>query len=149
MHRMITSALACAVSALTASSAFAVEIQKHDSRAGIRANMIGGASAPNAQLAAVIDPDLGVVRSKGVAAVAHTQRGIYCIKPVAGINARTVVPVVSVDFSGSSTNNALVQIRDVPRNCASDRIEVITLADPNGTGFFNTSNLAGFSIVVP
>lgn len=148
MQRIVSTALACAV-ALSAASAFAAEPQKHDARVGVKPNAIGGAQAPNAQLAALIDPDLGVIRSKGVIAVSHTQRGIYCITPAAGIDPNRVVPVVSVDYSGSSTNNALVQYRASGANCAQGRIEVITFDDANADAFYTTSNIVGFTIVVP
>jgi hypothetical protein len=149
MHRLLVSAVACVAITVSAGSALAGTEHPVDSRPGVKANAIGGATAPNARLAAVIDPISGVVRSKGVVAVSHTQRGIYCITPASGINPNNSVPVVSVDYSGSSNNNVTVQVRTVAANCAAGRFEVITFADPNSTGAYFTSNLVGFTIVVP
>ena len=151
MHRLLGPAVAFAAIALSAGSAFSATDHPKDTHAGVKANAIGGAIAPNARLAAVIDPSpsIGVVRSKGVVAVSHTQRGIYCITPASGINPNNSVPVVSVDYSGSSNNNVTVQVRTVAANCPAGRFEVITFADPNSTGAYFTSNLVGFTIVVP
>jgi len=151
MRRILAPAAACVAIAISAGSAFAATDHPADARPGVKANAIGGAIAPNARLAAVIDPspNVGVVRSKGVVAVSHTQRGIYCITPASGIDPRNSVPVVSVDYSGSSNNNVTAQVRTVAANCAAGRFEVITFADPNSTGAYFTSNLVGFTIVVP
>jgi hypothetical protein len=68
---------------------------------------LGGASAPNVRLAAIIGGPFApqpsrVWYSKGIASVEHRSAGEWCIKPSFSVDVKKVVPVVSVDQSRST-----------------------------------------------
>ncbi len=61
----------------------------------------------NAKLAALITPNDGVIRAKGVADVTHPDVGIYCIKPSARLDVTTIIPIVTVEWGYSSGDSLL------------------------------------------
>src|SRR5262249_26238542 len=59
---------------------------------------LGGVSAPNARLAALIANDGSVVRSKGVASVRHLGTGEFCVKPNFSVDVSKVIPSLTPEF---------------------------------------------------
>ncbi len=114
---------------------------------GVGAQALGGVSAPNARLAALIEQGGGVVRSKGVASVSHPSLGQFCIQPSFAVNVARIVPVVSVDWSLSLGDASLVQYRSTGFGCPAGQISVLTFSGEDGS--FDLSDLVAFTIYVP
>ncbi len=112
-----------------------------------KAAAVGGASAPNARLAAFVNQGGAVNRSKGVAAVTHPSPGLYCIRPSGTLNVNKVVPSVSVDWSTSLGDALMAQWRSSGIGCSAGRIAVLTLDGEDGS--FDLSDQVSFTIVVP
>jgi len=153
-------ALAAGASLVLASAAMAQDNGRPrdgdaSARAGAEAaRAIGGAQAPKARLAALIDAGGAPVRTKGVQSVVRIDRGVYCIRPTAGTNItpRKAIIIVSVDYfysSAAAKDRVLVQTADKQNGCGTGRIGIYTLADPDNDGDYSFSNLVGFSVVVP
>jgi hypothetical protein len=116
---------------------------------------IGGADAPSARLAALIDGTLGpfsnanVIRSKGVASVTRLGGGLYCIQPSVSLDVKSIVPAVSVDFSLSEGFGSLAQYRSSGSGCPSGNIAVRTFSEGEQSGRFVPSDKIAFTIIVP
>jgi hypothetical protein len=120
---------------------------------------LGGASAPNVRLAAVIGGPFApqpsrVWYSKGIASVEHRSAGEWCIKPSFSVDVKKVVPVVSVDQSRSTgAIAAMVQYRSNNTGCPN-AIPVSAIQqdlDPGSPtrGLFLPSDNVAFTIIVP
>ena len=121
-------------------------------QAGARAaKAIGGAKAPNARLAALIDAGGAPVRTKGVQSVQRTDVGLYCIRPKANtnINPSNAIVIVSVDYFYSGLDEVMVQTADEGSGCGSNRIGIYTLQDGDQDGNYVFSDNVGFSVLVP
>jgi hypothetical protein len=121
--------------------------RQHEARS---ATAMAAVAVANARLAAIIDQGGVVIRSKGVQSVTNPFIGTYCIRPTSasGVNPRNVVPVLTVDFDGTSYNEAMAQYSDVGTDCPAGTIEVLTFDDRNHDAFYLDSNRVGFTIVV-
>ncbi len=109
---------------------------------------IGGATAPNARIAAVVQSGGAVVRSKGIAAVTHPSTGVYCIDPAASTFAvGKAVPVLSVDWSTSLGDALMAHWRSAGVGCPSGWFAVLTFDGEDGS--FDLSNGVSFTFVVP
>lgn len=109
---------------------------------------IGGAYAPYARLAAIVQAGGGVVRSKNVFAVSHPTNGEYCIRTsMAQSSINMSIPVLTVDWSNSFGNNSLAQLRSSNAGCPLGSFNVLTFQLVSGS--FVRSNNVGFTIVVP
>lgn len=117
----------------------------------IEPKAFGGVQAPNVRLAALVKAGGTPVRTKGVAAIARTDTGVYCIKPTSGsgIDPAKIIPSLTVDYYYSTIDEVLVQFAAAGSGCGVDRIGVYTLADPDLDGAYSFSNEVGFTIVVP
>ena len=103
---------------------------------------LGGVSAPNARLAALIANDGSVVRSKGVASVTHPQTGVFCVRPSFSTNVNTLIPSLTPEFIHSPDIDISVQYQSAPLVCPG-AIAVFTLRT---NGVFADE---AFTIVVP
>ena len=108
------------------------------------------AASSNARLAAVIRQGGSIIRSKGVQSVTNPFFGTYCVRPTAasGVNPRTIVPVITVDYDRSTFNEVMAQYSDVGPDCPLGTIEVLTFDDRNLDAIYFDSNSVGFTIVV-
>lgn len=125
-----------------------------DERGALRADSRANrpADAPNARMVAIVRaPDGVVVLQKNVRSVRRIARGVYCIKPepAAGIDPKTAVAVVSVEYFYSLINEVMVQWARRQNGCGRNRFGVYTLADQNLNGRYTFSNAVGFVIYVP
>jgi hypothetical protein len=103
-------------------------------------------SAPNVRVAIQWDPDIGIVRSKGVRSVRlpNNNTGLYCIR--VGSAARNMVPAVTADFSpGPRDNNLFAYARTGV--CNSDEIAVQTQRNTGGRPV--NTDLVGFTMIAP
>jgi hypothetical protein len=150
--------LACgALAAVVAAPlAFAQEQSNQPARGSDRPNTRAAttrvvADAPGVRLAGLIQNDTVVLRNKGIHRVNRPATGVFCITPTAasGINPNTAVVQVTVDWSRTEFNEALVQWASIRQRCAASQIEIHTLLDVNANGFYTPSNLVSFSIIVP
>lgn len=119
-------------------------------RAASRANR--PADAPNARMVALVRaPDGVVILQKNVRRVRRISRGVYCIRPDpgAGIDPRTAVPVVSVEYFYSLISEVMVQWARRQNGCGRNEFGVYTLADRNLNARYTFSNAVGFVIYVP
>jgi hypothetical protein len=107
--------------------------------------------APNARMVALIRSGGVLIMSKGVESVTRIAAGVYCIKPEAGtgIDPRTAVAVVSVEYFYSFYNESTVQWARRGHDCGNDRFGVYTFADRNLDAVYSFSNTVGFVIYVP
>ena len=106
---------------------------------------LGGVSAPDARLAALVAFDGSVVRSKGVASVTHPQTGVFCVQPSFSVNVDTVIPALTPEWIHSPNASVSVQYQSAPLVCPG-AIAVFTLTD-NGLGWVFADE--AFTIVVP
>jgi hypothetical protein len=114
----------------------------------VSARAIGGATAPNARIAAVVRSGGAVVRSKGIAAVTHPSAGLYCIDPTSTtFNVGTAVPVLSVDWSTSVGDALMAHWRSSLVGCPTGWFAVLTFVGEDGT--FDQSDGVSFTFVVP
>lgn len=127
--------------------------ERHPRRAPtLSAQAFGGVSAPYVRMAAVVDSGSGMVRSKGVSALRNPATGVYCVRSSSLTSATlaTVVPMVTVDYTGSSRAGALAQFRDRSSSgnpCLSTEIAVMTYGLVNGA--FVRVDDVGFTLLVP
>lgn len=158
MNRRFWRTLACGVLAavVAAPLAFAQEQSNQPSRGSDRPNARAAttrvaADAPGVRLAGLIRNDGVVLRNKGIHVVTKPATGVFCITPTAasGINPSTAVVQVTVDWSQTRFNEALVQWASIRQRCAASQIEIRTLMDVQPNGFFTQSDLVSFSIIVP
>lgn len=151
IRTILTIALAAGTAVAAAGSASAED--KHPRRAPtVTAKAFGGASAPYVRMAAVVDSQTGVVRSKGVSGLRRVYTGAYCIESssLSAATLATLVPVVTVDFTGSDRAGALAQFRDRASSgnpCNSLEIAVMTYGFVDGV--FRRVNDIGFTLLVP
>lgn len=108
------------------------------------------AEAPTTRVAVWVDGTgsgtYTVMRGKGIVAVTNPVDGSWCIRSlVPGFHPRRVVPVVSVEYSLSETNDAAAQWRSGRPNCPAGTIEVHTFN--TGTGI--PDNTVAFTVVIP
>ena len=110
---------------------------------------IGGAQAPYARLAVVVNQNGSVLRSKGVRAVTNPDPGIYCIRPArsARIKFGRYVPSVSVEWGNSAGDGLLAQWHATASHCPAKRIEVHTYNGDDGT--WDPDGNVAFTVVVP
>ena len=108
------------------------------------------AASSNAGLAAVIGQGGSIIRNKGVQSVTNPFIGTYCVRPTvaSGVNPRSIVPVITVDYDRSTYNEVMAQYSDLGPDCPLGTIEVLTFDDRNLDAFYFDSNLVGFTIVV-
>jgi hypothetical protein len=123
---------------------------------------LGGVSAPNVRLAALIggpfapQPSL-VYRSKGVASVTHPSTGLWCVKPSFSVSLTSIIPVLTVDFSNSSgAFGEMAQYRPgtATSGCPTGTIPILTFeqdTDSSSSTFnqFIFSDNVAFTIIVP
>lgn len=150
--RKTTAALAvagCIGAGAIGGAAIAGSGPTNDPQPQTQARAIGGAEAPNARLAALIDQAGGVVRSKGVRAIQHPEPGVFCIRPKgsANIDVTRVVPSVTVDWSNSSGDALMAFYRSSGFGCSANRITVLTVRGEDGT--FDVEDGVAFTVVVP
>lgn len=109
----------------------------------------GGVQAPNARLAGHINSDGSFIIKKGIAAITHPSVGHFCITPGAntGISTATAIPEAVVDWSNSSGDANMVQIRSSGFGCAAGDIEVLTFSGEDGS--FDFADTVAFYITVP
>jgi hypothetical protein len=114
------------------------------------------ADAPGVRLAGLIRNDGAILRNKGIAAVTKPARGIFCIKPSAasGVTPSNAVVQVTVDWSRTQYNEAMVQWASIPSLngnpwCTTSQIEIHTLLDVQPDAVYTHSDLVSFSIIVP
>ena len=118
--------------------------------ATVSPNAIGGAVAPNARVAALVDAGGTPIRTKGVTSVEHLDVGVYCIAPTSSeVRPVNSITTVSPDYFYSSLNEIMVQSASASSGCAARKFGVYTLADDDGDGQYTFSDAVGFSIVVP
>lgn len=104
----------------------------------------------NARIMALIQPGGGLLRAKGVASVTNPLTGFYCLRPSSTtIDLATVVPVASVDYSVTSLEDAIVQIRSNRTVCTGRALEFVTLDRRAGGTSYRLSRAVQFSVVVP
>ena len=135
---------------------FAQEQSNQPARGSDRPNLRAAttripADAPGVRLAGLIRNDGVVLRNKGIHVVTRPMTGVFCITPTAasGITPSTAVVQVTVDWSQTRFNEALVQWASIRQRCAASQIEIHTLLDVQANGFYTPSNLVSFSIIVP
>jgi hypothetical protein len=107
-------------------------------------------SAGNVRVALVWDPDVGIVRSKGVSQVRLPSNftGLYCVRLISSLRsvARSMVPAVTADFSpGPAGNNLFAYFRSGA--CNSSEIGVQTQRNTGGRPA--DTDLVGFSLIAP
>jgi hypothetical protein len=113
------------------------------------------ADAPGVRLAGLIRNDGAILRNKGIASVTKPARGIFCVQPTAasGVTPSNAVVQVTVDWSRTQFNEAMVQWASVPSLhgpwCSTSKIEIHTLLDVQPNGIYTHSDLVAFSIIVP
>lgn len=109
------------------------------------------ASATYARVALVFDYQYGILRSKGVSAVRKPSgtTGLYCVavSAVSSSVVPTLVPQVTVDYSGSSGAALAAYARTSTTSCRSNEIAVQTMR--GDTGRFLASSYVGFTLVAP
>jgi hypothetical protein len=158
MNRRFWRTLACgALAAVVAAPlAFAQEQSNQPARGSDRPNVRAAttrvaADAPGARLAGLIRNDGFVLRNKGIHVVTKPTTGVFCITPTAasGINPSTAVVQVTVDWSRTRFNEALVQWGSIRQFCAASQIEIHTLMDVQPDAVYTHSDLVSFSIIVP
>ena len=109
---------------------------------------IGGASAPNARIAAFVQAGGAVVRSKGIVSVTHPSTGLYCLDPKSDtLDVNKIVPSLSVDWSTSLGDALMAQWRSAGVGCSAGWIAALTFDGEDGT--FDLSDGVSFTIVVP
>src|SRR5689334_5693579 len=158
MNRRFWRTLACgALAAVVAAPlAFAQEQSNEPARGSDRPNVRAAttrvaADAPGVRLAGLIQNDTVVLRNKGIHRVNRPTTGVFCITPTAasGINPNTAVVQVTVDWSRTRFNEAMVQWASIRQFCAANQIEIRTMLDVQPDAIFTPSNLVSFSIIVP
>jgi hypothetical protein len=152
-RRKLSVLTAGTVLALFACSAAAQEQDRRRDAPGgtITPSAIGGAEAPNARLAALIDAGGRPVRTKGVESIARIDEGVFCIRPTAasGIDVDTMIAVVSPEYFFSQLDEIKVQWASRRSGCGTGRFGVYTFQDADGDGEYTFSNRVGFSVIVP
>jgi hypothetical protein len=87
----------------------------------VGARAVGGAEAPNSQIAAFVEQGGSVVRSKGINGVSHPSTGLYYVDPMsATFNVNKAVPVLSIDWSSSLGDALMAQWRSTGIGCPAD-----------------------------
>lgn len=145
--QLLAAAIILAAGTAAANAAGAAGANDKDAAAASKA--LGGTNATYARIAALINPNGSVVRSKGVAAVTHPRTGEYCIKPNFAVSVPRLVPSVSVDWSNSIGNGNFVQYRSSGIGCPAGYIDVLTFSFNPANGTFAQANNTAFTIVVP
>jgi hypothetical protein len=164
MIRLVHATVAASIAAMLATgAAFAANEKRNDpidTPAGVSAtqavkpargatlsvNGPAAISAPNVRVALVWDPDVGIVRAKGVRSVRlpNSDTGLYCIR--VGSAAANMVPMVTADFSpGPAGQNLFAYWRSGA--CRSDEIGVQTQRSTGGRPV--STDLVGFSLIAP
>ncbi|MGV9779195.1 hypothetical protein [Streptosporangium sp. NPDC003464] len=103
---------------------------------------IGGAQAPYARAAAIVNADGTVVRSRGVIDVRKIGTGRYCIQLDADIDATKAVPVATKRWGAPW--NASVFVTDDATECGNAARHVFV-----GTGNGSTGADVPFHVIVP
>jgi hypothetical protein len=107
------------------------------------------------RLAGLIRNDGVILRNKGIASVTKPARGVFCVKPTAasGVTPSNAVVQVTVDWSRTQFNEAMVQWASIPSLqgswCSTSKIEIHTLIDSQLDARYAHSDLVAFSIIVP
>jgi len=115
---------------------------------GGTAKAVGGATAPNAKIAAFINQGGAVNWSKGITAATHPSTGLYCLNPKDdSFNPNRAVPSVSVDWSTSLGDALMAQWRSSGIGCPAGWLSVLTFDGEDGS--FDLSNSVSFTMVVP
>jgi hypothetical protein len=114
-------------------------------RPPIVAASLGGVSAPNVRLAAVISNSGQPIRSKGVASVTHPKTGVFCVQPSFAVQLNQVVPSLTPDFSLSPDQFVFANYASNSSSC-SNSITVLTFTISFGR---LTSADEAFTIIVP
>ena len=101
-------------------------------------------SAPNARMAALVDTAPTLLRNKGFVTVKNISPGQICLRVPTGIDARTVIAVVSAEWIHSADPDITAVWESDSSNCgrASRWVQVYTFKN------FAFTNEA-FSIIVP
>lgn len=149
--------IALVASVVLVGGAFSVAaaLDRGPSRSGadkdVTAAVIGGAQAPNARLAALIDAGGAPIRTKGVASVSRIDVGVYCIQPGAnsGISVVNAIVVAAPEYFYSELDEISVQWASRSNGCPSGWFGVYTFADADRDGNYTLSDQVGFSIMVP
>jgi hypothetical protein len=117
----------------------------------IKDNSVTGADLANGSttwLAALIDNEAKVVRSKGLASVTRPSTGHYCITPAsAKFPINTYFPILFVEYGYSAGSGNIVQWDSNAGSCQAGQIEVQTFT--LNTGNFVPSDDVAFTIIVP
>ncbi|MEV6982543.1 hypothetical protein AB0M95_14960 [Sphaerisporangium sp. NPDC051017] len=98
--------------------------------AGVAYAAIGGAQAPYARAAAVVDANGSVVRSKGVTAVRKINTGQYCIEVDPDIDATKAVPVATKRWGAPW--NSTVFVDQQATQCGDSARHIFVGAGNNG-----------------
>lgn len=112
---------------------------------------VTAAEAPTTRVAVwvnggVNEGEYTVVRGKGVSAVTNPDPGLFCIRPnVSGLHPSRVIPMVSVEWSLSTANDAAAQWRSVRSLCPAGTLEFLTFNATTGVPNQDTS----FTVVIP
>lgn len=109
------------------------------------------AEAPSVRVAAYVNGGASVgsvslIRSRGVSGLSNPAPGIFCLRSnVSGFHPARVVPVVSIDYSLSTTNETDVQWRSARSTCPAGQLEFYAFNQSTGT----PDNDAAFTVIVP
>jgi hypothetical protein len=96
--------------------------------------------------AALVGFEGTVYRMKGFTGVTNASPGIWCLALPKSIDAKTVVPTVSPEFSHSPNYDVGVQWASNAASCPGNQLQVFTFNGPPAPGSFANE---AFSIVVP
>jgi len=103
-----------------------------------------GLEAPNARVAAFVDPSGYFIRNKGFQTITHPGTGVYCLQLPRGMDPSTSVVMATAEYQLSTTYDVFVQWDYLAPSCGMKRgIEIRTYS---GGGV--TANEA-FSVMVP
>jgi hypothetical protein len=136
--------------------------EKPDTEAAAGPEAIGGASAPGARLAVMVDgnpftagppADFTVNRSVGVQSVINPVGGLFCIRPQAGLFPNSqltrIVPSIAVGYNGSGQYRAFAQYL-FPRGsqCPANTFAIRTFSEDPGGTLQTDDNDVQFTVVV-
>lgn len=87
-----------------------------------------------------------VVRGKGISAVTNPDPGLWCVRPnVSGLHPSKVVPMTSVEYSGSTTFNDAIQWRSIRTLCPAGTLEFLSFQLGSGV----PNNDVSFTVMIP
>jgi hypothetical protein len=123
---------------------------------GLDADTIDGqepSAFRGARAYATVDTLVTLSRTSGFTAVSRPATGIYCLTPVAGIDAQNLPAVVSVEWQNTANpeGNASAIYDTTSTSCAANQFKVRTERQSivNGALVSEEANDISFSIIVP